>query len=85
MEFDVSSSKAATDRKEYKLLCLPNGLRCLLVEEPSRSSSTNSAVALTVRVGSFADAPEVPGLAHFTEHLVFMGSERFPDENELSK
>jgi nardilysin len=36
---------------------------------------------LSVSVGSFSDPPEAQGLSHFLEHLVFMGSERFPDEN----
>ena len=24
---------------------------------------------------------ELPGLAHFLEHMVFMGSKKYPDEN----
>jgi len=31
-----------------------------------------------VGVGSFSDPPEVPGMAHFLEHMVFMGSEKYP-------
>jgi nardilysin len=40
-----------------------------------------AAAALAVSVGSFSDPPEAQGLSHFLEHMVFMGSERFPDEN----
>jgi nardilysin len=40
-----------------------------------------AACALAVSVGSFSDPPEAQGLSHFLEHLVFMGSERFPAEN----
>lgn len=29
--------------------------------------------------------PPGPGLAHFTEHAVFLGSERFPDEGEYNR
>jgi nardilysin len=32
-------------------------------------------------MGSFSDPEELPGLAHFLEHMVFMGSEKFPSEN----
>jgi secreted Zn-dependent insulinase-like peptidase len=31
-----------------------------------------------VKVGSFSDPPEIPGMAHFLEHMVFMGSEKYP-------
>uniref|UniRef100_A0A8C6UNY0 Nardilysin a (N-arginine dibasic convertase) n=1 Tax=Neogobius melanostomus TaxID=47308 RepID=A0A8C6UNY0_9GOBI len=40
-----------------------------------------SAAALCVGVGSFSDPPDLPGLAHFLEHMVFMGSEKYPSEN----
>lgn len=39
---------------------------------------TQAACALCVDVGSFSDPPEIPGLAHFLEHMVFMGSEKYP-------
>ncbi|PRQ56190.1 putative insulysin [Rosa chinensis] len=35
-----------------------------------------------VGIGSFSDPPEPQGLAHFLEHMLFMGSTEFPDENE---
>uniref|UniRef100_A0A672JBN4 Nardilysin a (N-arginine dibasic convertase) n=1 Tax=Salarias fasciatus TaxID=181472 RepID=A0A672JBN4_SALFA len=37
--------------------------------------------ALCVGVGSFSDPGDLPGLAHFLEHMVFMGSEKYPSEN----
>nr|CDS33164.2 nardilysin [Hymenolepis microstoma] len=42
-----------------------------------------SAAALTVKVGSFSDPEEAQGLAHFLEHMVFMGSEKYPRENDF--
>ncbi|KAL5720801.1 nardilysin [Ranunculus cassubicifolius] len=41
-----------------------------------------AAAALCVGMGSFSDPFEAQGLAHFLEHMLFMGSTEFPDENE---
>lgn len=40
-----------------------------------------AAAGLCIRVGSFSDPDDIPGLAHFLEHMVFMGSEKYPTEN----
>ncbi|CAI5779116.1 nardilysinnardilysin-like [Podarcis lilfordi] len=52
-------------------------------EEENKMDSTEkqSAAALAVGVGSFCDPDDLPGLAHFLEHMVFMGSQKYPDEN----
>ena len=33
-----------------------------------------------VGVGHFSDPEEIPGLAHFCEHMLFLGTEKYPDE-----
>ncbi len=46
------------------------------------SDSRTAAVALAVAVGYFCDPPNYGGLAHFLEHMLFMGTKDYPDENE---
>ncbi|EDW78671.2 uncharacterized protein Dwil_GK13929 [Drosophila willistoni] len=40
-----------------------------------------AACAVVVTVGSFSEPRQYQGLAHFLEHMVFMGSAKFPVEN----
>jgi len=70
------------DDRTYAHRVLANGLRVLLVSEPRAEFA---AASLSVRVGSFQDPDALPGLAHFCEHMLFLGTQRFPDENEYSR
>ena len=138
---DLNPSKSSSDKKEYRQILLPNGLRVVLIsdtlamtqsynsggifmededdededqdedekeeEEPHRKGDSdedddssdnddeededesdgpdrglrNAAAAMVVGVGSMSDPPECQGLAHFLEHLLFMGSTKYPEEN----
>jgi len=40
---------------------------------------------MDVHVGSFADPAEWPGLAHFLEHMLFLGTKKYPKENYYSE
>ncbi|KAF1751249.1 hypothetical protein GCK72_017803 [Caenorhabditis remanei] len=74
--------KGAQDAREYRGLELTNGLRVLLVSDPT---TDKSAAALDVKVGHLMDPWELPGLAHFCEHMLFLGTAKYPSENEYSK
>lgn len=50
---------------------LPNGLRVRLEPDPTRP---RAAVAVSYYVGTRDEGPELRGLAHLTEHLMFRGS-----------
>jgi secreted Zn-dependent insulinase-like peptidase len=40
---------------------------------------------MEVNVGSFQDPVDIPGLAHFLEHMLFLGTEKYPDEAAYNK
>lgn len=40
---------------------------------------------MAVGVGSFSDPEHLQGLSHYLEHMLFMGSEKFPNENEYDE
>ncbi len=74
--------KPETDDRLYRHIRLPNGLDALLISDPS---TEKASAALDVNVGHFCDHKDVSGLAHFLEHLLFMGTEKYPIENEYSE
>lgn len=47
--------------------------------------TTKSAAALAVNVGHFNDPKDRQGLAHFLEHMLFLGTKSFPDGSEYQK
>jgi insulysin len=65
------------DNRSYRTLTLANDLRVVLASDPS---SEKAAAALDVGVGSFSDPEDLPGLAHFCEHMLFLGTAKYPDE-----
>lgn len=40
---------------------------------------------MDVHVGHFSDPATLPGLAHFCEHMLFLGTKGYPDENAYSQ
>lgn len=42
------------------------------------NSVIQAACGLTIDVGSFSDPSEIQGLAHFLEHVIIMGSKKYP-------
>lgn len=78
--FEVEISP--NDKRKYRGLVLKNGLKVVLVQD---QDAKKAAASMDVNVGQFSDPYEVPGLAHFCEHMLFLGTEKFPNENEYSQ
>ena len=69
------------DKRSYRHLTLGNRLDVLLVHDVE---TEKSSACVDVRIGSMADPKEMPGLAHFLEHMLFLGTETYPVENAYS-
>ena len=74
--------KGKADWREYRAFKLDNGVTCMAVHD---KESKTTAVAAAVNAGAAADPRELSGLAHFAEHMCFLGSEKYPGENEYKK
>ncbi|XP_066256356.1 nardilysin [Euwallacea similis] len=131
----VPPTKSESDKKEYRVIKLANGLTACLISDTSpiteniedsceesetgdssaedesetdgsrdesvemedneheedprahhpRHEQKLAAAGLCIGVGSFSDPKEVPGMAHFLEHMVFMGSAKYPKENSFDE
>ena len=68
--------KSPNDTRDYRYLILPNGLKVLLISD---AKADKAAAALAVYRGSFDDPLDRPGLAHFLEHMLFIGTEKYPE------
>lgn len=74
--------KSDNDYLQYQVIELDNHMRVLLVSDPNAIKSLGD---ITVSVGSLHDPTEQQGLAHYTEHMVLMGSKHYPESNSFSE
>ncbi|KAL4914462.1 Metalloenzyme, LuxS/M16 peptidase-like protein [Aspergillus aurantiobrunneus] len=74
--------KPSLDERSYRVIQLPNKLEALLVHD---AETDKAAAAMDVNVGSFSDPEDLQGLAHGLEHMLFMGTEKYPVENAYNQ
>ncbi len=70
------------DAYSYRYMELENGLKVMLVRTPE---ADKASAALSVNVGSMDDPEGREGLAHFLEHMLFLGTEPFPEPDEYQQ
>jgi insulysin len=70
--------KSVNDFRDYEWVELDNKLRVIVITD---LQSSLCGALLNVNVGSVHDT--LPGMAHFLEHMVFMGSEKYPNESNF--
>uniref|UniRef100_A0A672HC45 Insulin-degrading enzyme n=1 Tax=Salarias fasciatus TaxID=181472 RepID=A0A672HC45_SALFA len=74
--------RSPEDKREYRGLEFTNGLKAMLISDPT---TDKSSAALDVHIGSLSDPSNISGLAHFCEHMLFLGTQKYPKENEYSQ
>src|SRR5688572_31045476 len=57
-------------------------MKALLLSDPKLNVAS---AAVAVGVGSLSDPPSRPGLAHYLEHMLFLGTEKFPAVEEFGE
>ncbi|OTA19850.1 zinc protease [Xenorhabdus beddingii] len=67
--------KSDRDPRQYKAIQLQNGMTVLLVSD---EKSIKSSAAVSLPVGHMENPDNQLGLAHYLEHMVLMGSKRYP-------
>ena len=76
-----SPIKGDADWRSYRCVKLQNGVTCVFVHD---KESKTTACSVCVGAGASHDPRDcLSGLAHFTEHMCFLGSEAYPVENEV--
>lgn len=72
---------APSDSRQFFCETLDNGISMVIVEDPQ---AEDSAAAMYVGVGSQSDPKGLEGLAHFLEHMLFIGTDEHPEVDALS-
>lgn len=68
------------DMNKYAYNILNNKIKYVMVKDDKIDMSS---VCVTVKTGSIQEPKEYQGLAHFLEHMLFLGSKKFPKESHF--
>ncbi len=74
--------QSPNDELQYRLLTLDNQMQVLLISDPD---TPKAAASLDIRVGSGENPRGRGGLAHFLEHMLFLGTDKYPDAAEYER
>lgn len=72
---DLDNTDPRYPERQYRRFILPNQMKVLLISDPTMQ---RSAASLSVGAGSLQDPEDRQGLAHFLEHMLFLGTEKYP-------
>jgi secreted Zn-dependent insulinase-like peptidase len=75
-------NRPENDHRQYLYSKFTNGLEVVNVEDKTAKSNS---FAVAVEAGQFLDPPRVLGLAHFCEHMLFLGTKKYPAPSGFDK
>lgn len=75
-------NKSDRDERQYRVIELANQMKVLLISD---NKAVKSLASLALPVGSLSDPKSQQGLAHYTEHMVLMGSKKYPQSSNFSE
>lgn len=70
------------DLRKYGTGILKNKIKYILVQD---KEIDNASVVVSVKTGTLNDPKKYQGLAHFLEHMLFLGSKKYPQEDYFDK
>ena len=79
--YEPNVIKSPNDKNHYYSSVLPNGMKSLTIHDPL---CDRSACAMDISMGSLYNPPDIEGLAHCLEHILFLGTEKYPEKNDFS-
>lgn len=72
----------SNEKRLFNCFTLDNGIKCLTIQD---EMDDKTSIVVNVSTGSRMEPVEYQGLAHFLEHMLFMGSEKYPEEDYINK
>lgn len=78
----ITVNQSEHDNREYRVIELTNGMKVLVISDPK---AVQSSAALAIPVGSLFDPKSQQGLAHYTEHMLLMGSKKYPKPSDFAE
>ena len=66
------------ENRKFDTEILNNNIKVVYVNDMTLDKTS---VSVSVNVGSYSNPSDAHGLAHFLEHMLFLGSEKYPQEN----
>jgi predicted Zn-dependent peptidase len=74
-----------SNTNQLNLNLYKNGSGTRLLVMPNRSETESSSIYFYFKVGSKNETPDINGVSHFIEHMLFKGSPNYPNYLDISK
>ena len=75
-------NSSPVDHREYRAFTLENGLDVVVISD---AKTDKAAASLDVAVGNYSSPRGREGLPHFLEHMLFLGTDKYPEVNSYGE